>query len=260
MLDVPQTATRILLLGGTTEASALARMLAGRHEFAAVLSLAGRTLSPKPAPIPTRMGGYGGVAGLASHSKRDGLGVMIDATHPFAAAMSQNAAAACKQAGCALIAIERPPWKPVAGDRWQRAADVASAIAALGPEPRRVFMAIGRQQIALLEAHPQHSYVIRVIDPPEMPPKLPDFKLITARGPFTVADDIALMERERIEVIVAKNSGGEAAVAKLHAARALAIPVMMVERPPVPERMTVATAQAALDWLLGYHGRTKRGE
>ena len=260
MPNSPHAATRVLLLGGTTEASALAGRLAARPEFQATMSLAGRTRNPKASPIPTCIGGFGGVDGLRAYIEHEGIDVVVDATHPFAARMSHNAVAACAQTGCPLIAVERPPWRLQSGDNWQSVPGVEAGIAMLGPNPRRVLMAIGRQQLGLLEAQPQHTYVIRVIDPPAVPPKLPHSTLIAARGPFTVADDIALMKRERIEVFVAKNSGGDAAVAKLHAARTLSIPVVMVDRPSVPQRTTIATADAALDWLIRHHDRTKRGE
>jgi len=251
---------RILLLGGTTEASSLAKLLAGRREFDCVLSLAGRTANPDPAPIPMRTGGFGGAEGLAAYIAQEKIDVVVDATHPFAAQMSRNAVTACGQSGGALVVIERPEWKPIRGDRWQSVADVAAGIAAIGTEPRRVLIATGRQQLAELEAAPQHHYVIRVIDPPEKPLRVPDYKLIQARGPFTVAGDLALMGEERIEVIVAKNAGGKATASKLEAARELGIPVIMVARPDMPERRTLATAEAAFKWLVARHaGLAKRG-
>jgi len=247
------TRLRILLLGGTTEASALAGMLAGRDEFKATLSLAGRTANPSPAPIPTRTGGFGGQAGLIDYINREQIDVMVDATHPFAAQMSRNAVAAGTAIGCALIAIERPAWKAVPGDSWRRVPDVGAAIAAVGAAPRRVLMAIGRQQLAMLKAAPHHHYVIRVIDPPESPPDVPDFKLIQARGPFTVEGEKELFRREKIDVLVTKNSGGVATSAKLEAARLLGIPVIMVERPEVPSRATVASAAEAIAFLAFHH-------
>ena len=260
MPAAPKSATRVLLLGGSTEASVLARLIAEQPEFEAILSLAGRTQNPKPAPVGTRSGGFGGVAGLASYIRRERIHAVVDATHPFAARISANAVAACEQSGCTLIAIERPAWQPQPGDNWTSVPNVASAIAALGPAPRRVLTTIGRQQLHELEAHPHHHYIIRVIDPPDAPLRLPGFTLIATRGPFTVDDDIALLEREKIDIVVAKNSGGDAAVSKLVAARALSIPVVMVARPPPGGARTVPSPAAALEWLLALHGaRTDRG-
>lgn len=249
------------MLGGTTEANSLACLLAERPEFDATLSYAGRTQNPKPSPLNTRSGGFGGVAGLAAYIEREGIDAVIDATHPFASQISANAVAACRHTRSALIAIERPAWQLQPGDNWTCVPDIATAIATLGPAPLRVLTAIGRQQLGLLEAHPHHHYVIRVIDLPQVPLRLASHTIIPARGPFTAEDDLALLEREKIDIIVAKNSGGDAAVSKLVAARALSIPVVMVERPPGPGRNSVPTVKAARDWLIAFHGaRTVRGE
>lgn len=240
---------RILLLGGTSEATALARLVAKDARFEPVLSLAGRTSAPAAAPVATRIGGFGGVDGLAHFLAGERIAAVIDATHPFAARMSANAAAACGMAGVPLLALTRPPWQRRPGDNWIEVADMAGAAAALGTKPARVFLTIGRQELAAFAAAPQHHYVVRTIEPAEG--LLASATLIRARGPFAVEDEVALMRREAIDVVVSKNAGGQATEAKIIAARNLGLPVVMVQRPGRPEVPTVETAEAALAWLAG---------
>ena len=234
---------RVLLLGGTTEASAIARALAGNRRFSPVLSLAGRTRTPIPPPIPWRVGGFGGVAGLAEYLRQAAVDAVIDATHPFAAQMKAHAAAAC--GAIPRVAVLRPAWEPVAGDDWMGAPSMTAAAAALGPQPRRVFLTVGRGELAVFG--PPHRYVVRSVDPPADAPE--GSVVVTERGPFTAADDQALMLAHRIEVLVTKNSGGAAVEGKLSAARALGIRVVMVARPPPPPGPIVAEAAGALRWL-----------
>jgi precorrin-6A/cobalt-precorrin-6A reductase len=259
---------RILILGGTGEASALAGMLAAREKNVdAVLSLAGRTAAPAGSPLPTRVGGFGGADGLARHLAEEGFGLVVDATHPFAATISANAARACAGAGVALLAIRRPAWTRGSGDLWTEVDDLDAAARALGSAPRRVLLTVGRQGLAAFRAAPQHAYLARTIEPAEA--RLPGARTLTARGPFTEADEVALMRAEGIEVVVTKNAGGAATSAKLAAARALGLPVVMVRRPEKPAVPEVADAAAALArieaFLRGPHAGevpeagTKRG-
>ena len=155
---------RILILGGTSEASALVAGLAGMpHDV--TLSLAGRTAAPKAEPVPTRIGGFGGAEGLAAWMREDGTDLLVDATHPFAARMCVNAAEAAARAGIPLLAIRRPPWTREPGDRWTEVDTVADSVAALGEAPRRVFVTVGRLELAAFAAAPQHDYVVRTIEP-----------------------------------------------------------------------------------------------
>lgn len=253
---------KILILGGTTEASALARALDGDARFAPVLSLAGRTKSPRLPPIPYRIGGFGGVQGLVEYLRREGVEALVDATHPFAAQMARHAAQAAEGTCVPLLAIRRPEWQPEAGDRWTEVPDMAAAAAALGPEPRRVFLTIGQKELAPFAAAPQHVYLIRSVDAPDPSARPPRCEILTARGPFREADEHRLMVEHRIEVLVTKNSGGEAAAAKLSAARALSLPVVMVARAPLPDVPNVETAEATLEWLNARHeakAATRRG-
>lgn len=204
--------------------------------MAAVFSYAGRTDSPAPQPLPVRVGGFGGAEGLARYLSSEGITHVIDATHPFAAAMSANAVAACAATGTPLCAHERAPWVAGEGDDWTHVADIDSAVAALPEAPMRIFLAIGRQTLDPFAAKPWHQYILRLVDPPKAPLPLPGAEVIVGRGPFDAAADQRLLAARRIKLIVAKNAGGEGARAKLDAARALCIPVIMIDRPVLPPR------------------------
>jgi len=239
--------TRVLLLGGTTEASALASALAERG-ITAVFSYAGRTAQPVAQPLPTRVGGFGGVAGLQAYLESERISHLIDATHPFAAQMSRHAVQACAATGVALLAYQRPPWQAGPGDDWQTVPDLASAVAALPDTKSRIFLAIGKQHLADFAAKPQHHYLLRLVDPAGALP-LPDAEAVVARGPFTYAGDLALLQSHRISLIVAKNAGGMGARAKLDAARTLHLPVILIDRPAVPARAVAGDIGEVLDWL-----------
>jgi precorrin-6A/cobalt-precorrin-6A reductase len=236
----------ILVLGGTTEARALARALAVRPHVSVTLSLAGRTKEPAPQGVPVRIGGFGGPEGLAHYLKSASIDILVDATHPYAAQISVNAARAAAATNIAFVALRRPPWQRVAGDRWVEVHDIEEAMQALGKTPRRVFLALGRKQLAQFEAAPQHSYLIRSVEPPDPSPALPNATYIAQRGPFLEADERALLLQHGIEVIVARNSGGEAAYGKIGAARALGLPVILVSRPPLPQVSALATVEEAI--------------
>ncbi|WP_265501570.1 cobalt-precorrin-6A reductase [Paracoccus beibuensis] len=237
---------RVLLLGGTSEASALARLLA-EAQVPAIYSYAGRTAAPLAQPLPLRIGGFGGPEGLERYLRDKAISHLIDATHPFAARISRNATQAARRAGVPLLALQRPEWQPGPGDDWTGVADIDGAVAMLPPTPSRIFLAIGKQSLASFAGLP-HRWLLRLIDAPGEPP-LPQADVVIARGPFTEAGDRALMAAHGITHLVAKNSGGSGAAAKLAAARALGIRVIMIDRPWVPERMTVTEPQVALDWL-----------
>ncbi|OWJ70154.1 precorrin-6A reductase [Haematobacter massiliensis] len=235
-----------LILGGTTEASRLAAAMA-KARLPAVLSYAGRTLVPRAQPVSVRIGGFGGVDGLTEYLVRERIGRVIDATHPFAAGISRNARAACDRTGTPLLRLERPGWMPGAGDRWVSVPDMAAAAAALSGARRHVFLAIGRQNLDAFAGLPQHHYLLRLVDPPVMPPPFPDFSTVIGRGPFDPAEERVLLERHGIDIIVTKNAGGEGAEAKLCAARLLGLPVLMIER-PAAEGESVAGVEGALRW------------
>jgi precorrin-6A/cobalt-precorrin-6A reductase len=244
---------RLLILGGTTEASALVAASAGREHVEAILSLAGRTHAA-PAPIPTRVGGFGGVEGLREYLRATRVDALIDATHPFAAQMSRHAAEACEAAGVPMLAFTRPPWRQSSGDRWIEVDTMAEAAQAFGIRPRSVFLTQGRQQLAAFAGAPQHRYLVRAIERPDEIDALPHHRLILARGPFALADEEALMREEDIEFIVAKNSGGHATYAKVEAARNLGLPVVMVRRPAKPRVAQAERLADVLDWIDAHRG------
>lgn len=238
---------RALILGGIADASLLATEIA-RAGIDAVYSYGGRTRAPADQPLPTRIGGFGGVGGLADYIRREGITHVIDATHPFAAQMSRNAVEACAQTGTPLIALERAPWTRAPDDKWIEAGDVAVAAAALPEAPARVFLGIGRQHIAPFAARPQHAYTLRFVDPPEAPlPFAAD--VIVSRGPFTLDGELEMLRSRGIAWIVARNSGGDGARAKVDAARILDLPVIMISRPNLPKRLRVETVAEVMQWL-----------
>ncbi len=239
---------RVLILGGTSEAHRLADALATMGTDA-IYSYAGRTEAPIRQPLPTRVGGFGGTDGLIGFLRAEQITHIIDATHPFAAEMSRNAAAACWKTGTPLLALERVCWTAMAGDRWIDVPDFAAAAAALPDSPAHVFLAIGRQHLAHFAVKPQHQYTLRLVDPPEGALPLPMAEIVVARGPFSFDSDLELMRSQAIEWVVSRNSGGDGARAKIEAARALGLPVVMIERPVVPERPHAATVEEAVDWL-----------
>lgn len=254
-----------MILGGTTEAGALARAVAEMRAqagaacgIAATLSYAGRVERPAAQPIPVRVGGFGGVEGLATYLRENRVTHLVDATHPFAAQMSRNAVAAAAMTGVPLAALTRPPWRAQPGDQWTCVADIAAAVAALAGPPRRVFLAVGRMHLNAFAAQPQHRYLLRLVDPPLEPPPLPDHVAVVSRGPFDTAGDTALLRDHAIDVVVAKNAGGTGAQAKIDAARALGVPVLMIDRPALPDRIELTTPSEVLKWLGHADGASGR--
>jgi precorrin-6A/cobalt-precorrin-6A reductase len=238
----------LLILAGTTEATAFARAAAERG-ISGTVSFAGRVERPLRQPLPQRVGGFGGAAGLEDHLRSQRITHVVDATHPFAAQMSRNAVTACARAGVPLIALTRPAWGQVAGDRWTCVSDIAGAVAALDRPRLRVMLAVGRMHLAEFAPNPQHHYLLRLVDPPAVPLPFPEAEVIVDRGPFLEAADRALMERHGTELVVSKNSGGAGAYAKIAAARALGLPVVMIDRPQLPERREAHEVDAVFDWI-----------
>jgi precorrin-6A/cobalt-precorrin-6A reductase len=245
---------RVLVLGGTSEATALAALLAATPGAEAIMSFAGRTRAPS-SPIPLRSGGFGGAEGLWQYLEAEGIDVLVDATHPFAAQISRNAEIAAARGNIPLVILSRPGWMREPQDRWTEVPDMAAAAAAIGRETRRVFLAIGRLQLAAFEAAPQHYYLIRTIEP--IAPNLPHHRIIAARGPFDAEAEERLLRDEKIDVIVAKNSGAAAVFGKIAAARRLGLPVIMVERPAEASGVGVQAAHPAeaLALILGHGPR-----
>lgn len=243
---------RLLVLGGTAEAGALARALAGDGTVAPVVSLAGRTESPVLPPVPHRVGGFGGASGLAHYLAEHRVQAVVDATHPFASRIAVNAVEACSIADVPLAILTRPPWTARPGDRWTGVASLQAAARALGTAPRRVFLTTGRLGLATFKTAARHRYLIRTIDPPDPADLPPDHALVSGRGPFAIEAELALMRRERIDVLVTKNSGGRAGSAKLEAARELGLPVILVERPTWTAGPRFTALPDVLAWIAAH--------
>jgi precorrin-6A/cobalt-precorrin-6A reductase len=240
---------RVLILGGTLEARRLAQRLRGRADVAVTVSLAGRTAAPAAQPVPVRIGGFGGAEGLAAYLRAERIAALIDATHPYAATISDNAARAAAAAGVRLLALRRLPWGRVDGDRWTEVPDVRAAVAALGPAARHVFLALGRNEIRPFATAPQHRYLVRSVDPVDPPLAVPHANYVVARGPFAERAERELLLAHAIDALVAKNSGGEATYGKIAAARSLQIEVIMLQRPQLPVVPSVASVAEAAAWL-----------
>jgi precorrin-6A/cobalt-precorrin-6A reductase len=244
---------RVLILGGTTEGLGLAKALARDNRFTLIYSLAGRTEKPLLPDAAFRIGGFGGVDGLVQWITRERVDAVVDATHPFAARMSANAVAAADKLRMPLLRLQRLAWARVAGDDWVDVADNDAAVAALGTMPCRVFLTIGRKEVAAYRGAPQHCYVIRAVDPP-LPDALPtQADVILQRGPFALDDELALLRTHGIDVVVSKNAGGDAAYAKVIAARQLGLPMVMIARPQLQPARECSDVDTALGWLDRLH-------
>ncbi|WP_225830177.1 cobalt-precorrin-6A reductase [Streptomyces sp. NK08204] len=239
----------VLILGGTTEARRLAADLAARPGIRVTTSLAGRVARPGALAGEVRTGGFGGAEGLTDWLREHRVDALVDATHPFAASITANAARAAKAAAVPAVVLRRPGWRPGPGDRWHEAASLDAAAGMLPALGTRVFLTTGRLGLSCFAHLTDQHFVVRSVEAPE-PPLPPHTDVVLARGPFTVADETALLRAHRIEVLVTKDSGGEATAAKLTAARELALPVVVVRRPALPAGVTpVPDVAAVLDRL-----------
>jgi precorrin-6A/cobalt-precorrin-6A reductase len=219
--------SRILLLGGTGDALQIARRLDIRD----VYSLAGIGTRPDGLTCAVRVGGFGGAQGLQAYLAEQRIGLLIDATHPFAARISAHASIACRAAGVPYWALRRAPWQPQTGDDWRFVDDWPQIVAALAPYRRPLFT-LGREPLAHLDDIPVHQYwVVRCLEAHAGNARA---SVIGARGPFTVDGERALFELLGIDVVVSKNSGGSATAAKLEVARERGLPVVMTRRPELP--------------------------
>ncbi len=237
---------RLLILGGTADAAALAARAVEFDGLTVINSLAGRTRSPAPLQGETRVGGFGGADGLAAYLREQRIDLVVDATHPFADRISDNAAGACAATGIARLRLDRPPWQAEPGDRWVEAADLAAAAAKLPRLGRHAFLAVGGNRLDHF-AGLDMEMLVRVIDPPPSPPA--NATVLQGRGPFDVSEELALLREHRIDVVVSRNSGGAGAFAKIEAARQLGLPVLMIRRPAPPPGPTAASVADALAWV-----------
>lgn len=225
---------KILILGGTIEARQLAGHLA-RFGKMAITTLAGVTRYPRLPQGRWRSGGFGGADGLADYAACEGVAIIVDATHPFAAKMSANAAGAATRLNLPLVRLTRPPWAEPENANWLRAANLTEAVAKI-PGGKRVFLTTGRQDLKPFLDRQDLSVVVRTVDPVPVPDH---WVALCQRPPFSYSNERALMREHKIDVLVTKNAGGKAVAAKLQAAGDLGIEVVMIERPPDPEGITL---------------------
>jgi precorrin-6A/cobalt-precorrin-6A reductase len=242
---------RVLILGGTHEAFQLAERLAAQGSVDFISSLAGRTREPRLPKGQVRTGGFGGAGGLARYLRDERITHLVNATHPFAAQISANAVAAADAAGIPLLRLLRPAWAARRDDRWVPARDAAEAAELCRREGGRIFLTLGSGELdAFAEIHNAH-FLVRMVDAPERLP-LRDYRIIAARGPFSLQGELRLLAEHHIGLIVAKNSGGEATYAKIEAARRMGLPIIMIERPAIaldPRSPAVATVEDVIAWI-----------
>jgi precorrin-6A/cobalt-precorrin-6A reductase len=244
---------RVLILGGTGEARELAAgLLAAGTDV--LSSLAGRTRQPRLPDGEVHTGGFGGPDGLTAFLREEAITHLIDATHPFAAVITANAALAAQDVDVPRLVLRQPAWE--ADPSWETVAGISDAAEAVRAWPGEgVFLTTGRRELAAFAADDGHRFLVRTVDPPEGPVP-PRMTLILSRGPYTLAGESALLRDHGIGLLVTKNSGGSMTAAKLEAARDLGVQVVMIRRPPLPPgSRVVATIPEALNWISGGHWR-----
>jgi precorrin-6A/cobalt-precorrin-6A reductase len=250
-------AERLLILGGTGEAAALAEAaFAAFPDLEVISSLAGRTETPRTLPGRIRVGGFGGVDGIAAYLREERIDAVIDATHPFAAAISVHAAEACAATGTPRLLLLRPPWQPQPGDRWEEVADSTAAARLVAATSTRAFLTLGPRDLAAFTGLAHVFFLVRLIQPPAEPPPLAHYDLVVARPPFGLDEERSLFARHGIDTLVTKQSGG-AMEAKLTAAREAGARVVMIRRPEKPAGDRAATVAEAMAWLRGLLGRRR---
>ncbi len=242
---------RVLILGGTHEAFQLAEQMAQRGGIAFISSLAGRTREPRRPIGEVRIGGFGGAEGLARYLRDERITRLINATHPFAARISANAVTAAVTAGIPLMRLLRPAWTARHDDRWVAARHAAEAAELCRREGGRIFLTLGSGELDAFTAIHNAHFLVRMVDAPEQLP-LSDYRVLLARGPFSLQEELRLLAENHIGLIVAKNSGGEATYAKIEAARRMGLPVVMIERPAIaldPRSPAVARIEDVMTWV-----------
>lgn len=242
---MPASPDSVLILGGTADAADLAGRLAARGSMRVVTSLAGRTHDPRTPAGELRIGGFGGAGGLAEYLRAEGFDMLIDATHPFAGTISANARLAAGKAGIRLLSLQRPPWRAGPGDRWTGVPSLEAARDAI-PQRSRVFLALGSQHIGAFAARNDVHFILRMVDTPVELPSFMSFDLVGGKPSADPQEEIRLLRGFSVDHIVCRNSGGTGAYAKILAARALELPVIMIERPHLVSDNAFETVDALM--------------
>ena len=243
---------RVLILGGTGEGLKLATLASTIPGLEAINSLAGCTDKPTLTSTSTRIGGFGGVSGLTDYLQKHKINLLVDATHPFASQISENAAIASTKLNIPFLMVIRPPWEKKSGDRWLEVENNQTAARVLPELAARIFLTIGRQELVNYAHLKNIWFLMRMIDQPQPNTPLPSGKIITDRGPFSLLKERSLLQKYEIGAIVSKNSGGDATYNKIIAARELGIPVVMIQRPSLPEAEQVSDVESAVSWLKNH--------
>jgi precorrin-6A/cobalt-precorrin-6A reductase len=241
---------RLLIVGGTGDALQLAKRAIDLPGLEIITTLAGRTSAPKMVAGAVRVGGFGGEAGLVEYLQHEQIDLLIDATHPFAAQISWNAARAAAQVNIPRLILLRPAWERLPEDNWIEVESIEAAVEAIPASAERIFVTIGRQQLAPFAVLTARWCLMRSIDPPDASIPLPPGKLLLDRGPFSLERERELLREYQIQAIVSKNSGSDATYAKIIAARELGLPVVIVQRPIVPDGGIVTDVSGAIEWLI----------
>jgi precorrin-6A/cobalt-precorrin-6A reductase len=247
------TERRILILGGTTEAAQLARSLQRRRGLKVITSLAGRTREPAAVPGGMRSGGFGGIEGLIRFVREERIDIIVDATHPYAEQISRHAVVASRSTSVPLVRLERPPWPRQPGDRWALVDSLTEAARVAPDYGRRAFLTVGAKELQAFAGMERMWFLVRLVDQPAEPLPLLHHQVVTGRGPFTSEDERKLLQQHRIDMVIARNSGGDATYGKIAAARALGLPVLLLRRPippfDLPASAVFASAEDALAWI-----------
>jgi precorrin-6A/cobalt-precorrin-6A reductase len=245
----------VLILGGTGDASQLVAKASRISGIKIITSLAGRTQNPLALDGNIRIGGFGGSEGLAEYLRTNKIDILIDATHPYAANISFNAAIAASMYGIPHLMFIRPTWEKLPGDNWIEVDNVEAAAKVLPNFAKRVFLTVGRQQLAPFATLENIWFLMRLIDPPSSDALIPGGEILCSRGPFILEDERSLLKDYQIDTVVSKNSGGDATMGKITAARELNLKVVMVRRPSTPSCEKVDSIDGAMEWLLGIVNR-----
>lgn len=243
---------RLLILGGTGDARALAEAVTTRFGDAVEIefSLAGRTREPALPTGAVRIGGFGGSAGLARYIAENDIDLVVDATHPFANRISAHAVEACALAEVPRLALVRAPWELPVGGRWEEVDDIAGAVGAVRRRAKRCFLTTGQKGLEQFAALDDVFFLIRFLEPPAKALPFANHEVVVSRPPFTLESEKALMQENRIDTLVTKLAGGAATKAKIAAAIELDLPIVVVRRPPPPPGARVETVDEALDWVV----------